>query len=52
MKGVDASKELEIDARPSILFVDSDGKIITLHEGGVTDEDEIRGYWTSAGGTL
>lgn len=52
MKGVDISNELKIDARPTILFVDGESNIVIVHEGGVTDEDEIKGYWSSAGGTL
>ncbi|MCS5527011.1 MAG: peroxiredoxin family protein [Candidatus Poseidoniales archaeon] len=52
MKGVEASVQLEIDARPTIFFVNSDGNIVSTHEGGITDEDEIRSYWTVAGGTI
>jgi len=52
MKGVEASVQLEIDARPTIFFVDSDNNIVSTHEGGVTDEDDIRSYWTAAGGTI
>jgi peroxiredoxin len=52
MKGVEAAVQLEIDARPTIFFINSDGNIESIQEGGITDEDEIRSYWTAAGGTL
>ncbi|RZD53005.1 MAG: hypothetical protein CXT67_04695 [Methanobacteriota archaeon] len=52
MKGVEAAIQLEIDARPTIFFVDNEGYIISIHEGGITDGDDIRGYWTAAGGTI
>jgi hypothetical protein len=52
MKGVDASKELNVDARPTIIFVDSSGHITVTHEGAMTDRSMIQKYWATAGGTI
>ncbi|HJM19988.1 MAG TPA: hypothetical protein QF802_06000 [Candidatus Thalassarchaeaceae archaeon] len=52
MKGVDVSKELEIDARPTIIFVNGGGHISDIHEGALTNRTMIQSYWANAGGTI
>ena len=52
MKGIDAAEEINIDERPTIVFVNSDGGITTIHKGGLSEADEIRSYWESAGGSV
>ena len=52
MKGVAASEELQVDARPTIFFVNSGGHISDIHEGALTDQNLIQSYWVNAGGTI
>jgi hypothetical protein len=52
MKGIDASVELQVDARPTIIFVNSGGQISDVHEGALTDQNLIQSYWVNAGGTI
>ena len=51
-KGFDVALEINIGSRPSVVFVDSDGGIVDIHKGGLTDGAEITSYWKSAGGTV
>lgn len=51
-KGIEQAEEVEISSRPSIVFVNSDGEIVDIHKGGLSDADEIRSYWESAGGSV
>jgi thiol-disulfide isomerase/thioredoxin len=52
MKGVEAADEAGISSSPSIVFINSDGGIVTIHKGGLNDADEIRSYWVAAGGSV
>ena len=51
-KGIEEAEKVEISSRPSIVFVNSDGGIVEIHKGGLSDADEIRAYWESAGGSV
>jgi len=51
-KGIELAEEVKISSRPSIVFVNSDGGIVKIHKGGLTDSEEIISIWESAGGTL
>ena len=42
MKGVEASQELGIDARPTLIFVNSDGDVMAEHEGAVESIDDLK----------
>ena len=52
MKGVEAAGSIGISSSPSIVFINSDGGIVTIHKGGLHDADQIRTYWEAAGGTV
>mgnify|MGYP001213837333 CR=1 FL=1 len=52
MKGIDAAESLNIDARPTVFFVDENGIVAERSEGELTNEDEILDCWTKAGGTV
>ncbi len=51
-KGVEQAEEIKISSRPSIVFVNSDGGIVDLHKGILSDSAEIISYWESAGGSI
>ena len=51
MKGVEAAEYARISSTPSVVFVNSDGGIVAIHKGDLSDLEEIRTYWESAGGT-
>jgi hypothetical protein len=42
MKGVEASNELGINARPTLIFVNADGFVMAEHEGAVNSIDELQ----------
>ncbi len=52
MKGIEAAEEIEVSARPTVVFVNAEGTIVKLHKGGLTDENEIRNCWEAAGGAV
>jgi len=41
MKGVEVAEELEISARPTLMFIDAEGNIKHKHEGAVTSDDSL-----------
>ena len=41
MKGVEIAEELEISARPTLMFVNADGIIMHKHEGAVNSDDSL-----------
>ena len=41
MKGVEVAEELEISARPTLMFIDAEGNIMHKHEGAVTSDDSL-----------
>ncbi|GIS43658.1 MAG: hypothetical protein Ct9H90mP16_07280 [Candidatus Poseidoniales archaeon] len=41
MKGVEIAEELEISARPTLMFVNADGNIMHKHEGAVNSDDSL-----------
>jgi hypothetical protein len=51
-KGIEQAEEIKISSRPSIVFVNSEGGIVDIHKGGISDSEEITSSWESAGGTL
>jgi hypothetical protein len=51
-KGIEQAEEVKISSRPSIVFVNSDGGIVNIHKGGLSDSEVITSNWESAGGTL
>ena len=52
LKGIDVAEEIKITSRPTVVFVNSNGEITSLHKGGLDDSEQIIDYWESAGGTL
>jgi thioredoxin-related protein len=42
MKGVEVSQELGIDARPTLIFVNSNGDVMAEHEGGIDSIDDLK----------
>ncbi len=52
MKGIEAAEDLEVSARPTVVFVNDAGEVVKLHKGGLTDETEIRDFWLAAGGSV
>ena len=42
MKGVEASNEIGINARPTLIFVNADGFVMAEHEGAVNSIDELQ----------
>lgn len=51
-KGIELAEEIKISSRPSIVFINSDGEIVKIHKGGLSDSDEIISNWESSGGTI
>ena len=51
-KGIEQAEDIEISSRPSVVFVNSDGGIVKIHKGGLSDSGDITSYWESAGGTI
>ena len=45
MKGVEASQELGIDARPTLIFVNIDGDVMAEHEGAVDSIDDLKAMY-------
>ncbi len=45
MKGVEASVELEIDARPTLIFVNSDGHMMAKHAGAINSIDDLEAMY-------
>ncbi len=52
VKGIDVAEEIKITSRPTVVFVNSNGEITSLHKGGLDDSEQIIDYWELAGGTL
>tara|TARA_A100001037_G_scaffold203925_1_gene182424 strand:- start:1043 stop:1588 length:546 start_codon:yes stop_codon:yes gene_type:complete len=52
MKGVEAAQEIEVTARPTVVFVNAGGGITDIHKGSLTDEALIKELWVNAGGTV